>query len=56
LKGLKPINKTKVQLPGTDRSVAVKKAGGNLVITPPVLTPDDNQLTYVFKVNGLNFQ
>ncbi|MGC1390646.1 MAG: hypothetical protein WA816_06390 [Bacteroidales bacterium] len=26
-----------------------KKAGGNLVITAPLLTPDDNQLAYVFK-------
>ena len=53
LKGVKPNNKSKVQLLGTDRSVPVKVSGGNLVFKPPVLTPDDNQLAYVFKINGI---
>jgi len=53
LKGLKPEGFVRVQLLGTDRSVRVKKSGGNLSITPPALTPDDNQLAYVFKVSGL---
>jgi alpha-L-fucosidase len=53
LKGVKPNKKSKVQLLGTDRSVAVKEAGGNMVIKSPVLTPDDNQLAYVFKLSGL---
>lgn len=38
---------------GTNRPVAVKKSGGNIVIVAPELTPDDNQLAYVFRVSGL---
>jgi alpha-L-fucosidase len=53
LKGVFPDNKVKAILLGTDRPVSVKKTGGNLIITPPVLTPDDNQPAYVFKVSGL---
>ncbi|MGD0756844.1 MAG: alpha-L-fucosidase [Bacteroidales bacterium] len=53
LKGVDPDNKVKALLLGTDRPVSVKKVRGNLLITPPVLTPDDNQLAYVFKVSGL---
>jgi len=50
LKGLKPTGRIKVQMLGSDRSVSVKETGGNIIITPPVLTPDDNQLAYVFKI------
>ncbi len=53
LKGVAPDNMVRALLLGTDRSVSVKKAGGNLLITAPLLTPDDNQLAYVFKVSGL---
>jgi alpha-L-fucosidase len=52
LKGIKSVDKAKVQLVGTAKSVVVKESGGNVVITPPVLTPDDNQLAYVFKLSG----
>ena len=53
LNGVGPGNKVQVSLLGTDRPVAVKKAGGNLVITAPLLTPADHQLAYVFRVSGL---
>jgi alpha-L-fucosidase len=53
LRDVAPDNKVHVLLLGTDRPVSVKKAGRNLLITAPVLTPDDNQLAYVFKVSGL---
>lgn len=53
LKGVATYNKVDAVLLGSDRPVTVKKAGGNLIITSPVLTPDDNQLAYVFKVSGL---
>jgi alpha-L-fucosidase len=53
LRDVAPDNKVHVLLLGTDRPVSVKKAGRNLLITAPVLTPDDNQLAYVFKISGL---
>ena len=53
LKGVKAVDKIKVQLIGTEKLVQFKASGGNLVITPPVLTPDDYQLAYVFKVSGI---
>jgi alpha-L-fucosidase len=53
LKGVATDNKVDAVLLGYDRPVTVKKAGGNLIIMSPVLTPDDNQLAYVFKVSGL---
>ena len=53
LKGLDMTNKIEVSLLGTNRSVSVKKSRGSLLITPPALTPDDNQLAYVFRVSGL---
>jgi alpha-L-fucosidase len=53
LKGLNPNNKSDVHLLGNDKSVDVKAKGGNLIITPPSLTPDDHQLAYVFKLNNI---
>jgi alpha-L-fucosidase len=53
LRGIAPDNKVQAILLGTDGPVSVKKTGGNLLITAPVLTPDDYQLAYVFKVSGL---
>ncbi|TAL66171.1 MAG: alpha-L-fucosidase [Bacteroidetes bacterium] len=50
LKGIKSTGKVKVQMIGTDNSVSVKETGGNIVIVPPSLTPDDHQLAYVFKI------
>jgi len=55
LKGFKTTDKIKIGMPGTGKDVSSKTAGGNLIIIPPVLTPDDNQLAYVFKIsNALN--
>jgi alpha-L-fucosidase len=53
LKGIKPSRKPVVDLLGTTRQVSVKITGENLVITPPDLTPDDNQLAYVFKISNI---
>ena len=53
LKGITSDNKVQVILLGTGKPVSIKKNGGNLIITTPSLTPDDNQLAYVFKVSGL---
>ncbi len=52
LKGLKAGN-VSVALLGSDKKVAVKVNGNNLVITPPALSPDDHQLAYVFKISNL---
>jgi alpha-L-fucosidase len=53
LKGVNPDNKVKALLLGTDKPVSVNNGGGNLILTAPLLTPDDNQLAYVFKVSGI---
>ena len=53
LKGITSDNKVQVILLGTGKPVSIKKNGGKLIITTPSLTPDDNQLAYVFKVSGL---
>jgi alpha-L-fucosidase len=53
LKGVAGNSNVQVVLLGTDKSVATRKAGKNLIITPPVLTPDDYQPAYVFKVSGI---
>ena len=54
LKGMDLTNKKiEAQLLGTDSPISVKKARGILFLKPPVLTPDDYQLAYVFKVTGL---
>jgi alpha-L-fucosidase len=53
LRGVTSTDKIKVSMLGTDNPVSVKNSGGNLIITPPRLTPDDNQFAYVFRVSGL---
>jgi alpha-L-fucosidase len=54
LKGMDLTNKKiEAQLLGTNSPISVKKARGILFLKPPVLTPDDYQLAYVFKVTGL---
>ena len=53
LKGVTPVSNLKIALLGTDKLPSVKESGGNLYITAPLLTPDDNQIAYVFKVSGL---
>jgi alpha-L-fucosidase len=54
LKDLKPAGIVKVQLLGSDKPVSTKVSEGSIIIGPPVLTPDDYQTAYVFKVSGLN--
>jgi alpha-L-fucosidase len=53
LKGV--INKAgaKAVLLGNDKMVSVRKSGGNLYLTAPTLSPDDNQLAYVFKISSM---
>jgi alpha-L-fucosidase len=53
LKSLKTSGIPKVQLLGTYKSINFRNTGNNLVITPPVLTPDEYQLAYVFKISNL---
>ena len=53
LKGISPDKIVQAILLGTDRPASVKRTGGNVFIAAPSLTPDDNQLAYVFKVTGL---
>ena len=51
LNGLNPTSRVKIQLLGSDKPVSFKVSGGNLIIIRPVLTPDDFQLAYVFKLS-----
>ena len=53
LKGVSRDKRVEVHLLGTDIPLSVKRTGENVVIAAPSLTPDDNQLAYVFKVTGL---
>jgi alpha-L-fucosidase len=53
LNGLKQTNNLKASLLGSADNVGLKEKGGNLVIIPPALNPDDYQLAYVFKLSGL---
>jgi len=46
-------DKVKAVLLGTDKPVTVRIEPGNLYIKAPLLTPDDHQLAYVFRVTGL---
>jgi alpha-L-fucosidase len=43
----------KVALLGNNSPVQVKTSGKNLEIIAPLLTPDDHQLAYVFRVSGI---
>jgi alpha-L-fucosidase len=53
LKNVAPDNKVQVMLLGTGRAVSARKSGGNLIISLPMLSPDDNEPAYVFRVSGL---
>jgi alpha-L-fucosidase len=53
LKGVSHDKRIEVHLLGSDIPVSVKRTGENVVIAAPLLTPDDNQLAYVFKATGL---
>jgi len=48
---MNPSSRVKIQLLGSDKPVSFKVSGGNLIIVRPVLTPDDFQLAYVFKLS-----
>jgi len=54
LSGVNSTAALKASLLGSDRPVSVTRSGKNIIISPPALTPDDNELAYVFKVS--NFQ
>ena len=53
LKGVAGNKKIEVVLLGTDKPLSIRKAGKNLFIIPPALTPDDYQAAYVFRVSGI---
>jgi alpha-L-fucosidase len=53
LEGLTSVSKVNAFLLGTDQKVSVNITGKNIALNPPVQTPDDYQLAYVFKVSGL---
>ncbi len=53
LKGLNSTGSQKVQLLGSASPVSMKSSGGDTVIVPPRLTPDECQSAYVFKVSNI---
>ena len=53
LDGIAPKNAIKVVLLGTDSKVSINKNGKSLIIKAPVLTPEDYQLAYVFRISDL---
>ncbi len=50
---IRPVGKVAVQLIGNETRITSKYSAGNLAIRMPILTPDDNQTAYVFKITGL---
>jgi alpha-L-fucosidase len=53
LDGITPEKSVNAVLLGTDRKVSINKNGKSLMIKAPLLTPEDFQLAYVFKVSGI---
>jgi alpha-L-fucosidase len=53
LRGMSDSMNAMAFLLGTDKKVSVKRSGRDLFIKAPVLSPDDNQLAYVFKLSGI---
>lgn len=53
LRGLKPGASPKVQLLGSNKPVTARSSGGNVIITPPVLGPDEYQHAYVFRISNV---
>jgi alpha-L-fucosidase len=53
LKGVNPSGPLKASFLGTGKTISVKTRGKALYLTPPLLTPDDFQLAYVFRLSGL---
>jgi alpha-L-fucosidase len=53
LKNISSSGKTTCHLLGSEKQVVIEKKDGNLTIIPPVLTPEDYQPAYVFRLNGV---
>lgn len=53
LNDLRSRGNVKVSMLGTDKPVDMKSSGGNTVIIPPKLSPDDYQPAYVFKLTNI---
>jgi alpha-L-fucosidase len=53
LKGINDTHNAKASLLGSDKKVSLRESGADLYITAPLLTPDDSQLAYVFKISGI---
>lgn len=53
LSGASPKSAVKAVLLGSDKGVVLKRSGSSIRITAPSLTPDDNELAYVFRITGL---
>jgi alpha-L-fucosidase len=53
LRGLKTSENTRVQLLGSVRPVKFGRSGTTIRITPPLLTPDNYQPAYVFKIENI---
>jgi alpha-L-fucosidase len=53
LDGINTENIVNAVLLGTDREVIIIRNGKGVTIKPPLLTPDDYQLAYVFRISGL---
>jgi len=53
LDGIAPENNVDAVLLGADRKVSISKKGESLILKAPLLTPDDHQLAYVFRISGL---
>ena len=53
LKDLRSRGNVKISMLGTDKPVDMKSSGGNTVIVPPGLSPDDYQPAYVFKLTNI---
>jgi alpha-L-fucosidase len=53
LEGIATSGALKATMLGSDKHVSVSRSGRNIIITPPALTPDDNESAYVFKISGI---
>ena len=53
LRGVRPANKVEAVMLGNKGRVLVKRTADDLVLTAPLLTPDDFQNAYVFKISGI---
>jgi len=53
LNGIKTSGGTKISLLGSQSKIRMQGSGRGIVIKPPSLTPDDNQLAYVFRISNI---